>query len=71
MTVRVIAYRDKPRAHLLSVSALPDPCMHRTVVYRPSAATDGGPQFCPTTSELEPYKQRQGDAKKRRACFGR
>ena len=56
MTIRVIAYRDKPRADLLTVSAMQEPIVPRAMTYGPSAATEGGPRFCPFLVENEPYK---------------
>lgn len=58
MTVRVIANRDKPRAHLLSVSALQDPHAYRAVTYGPSVAAEGGPQLCPFNWGFGPYNAR-------------
>ena len=56
MTIRVIAYRDKPRADLLPVSAMQEPIASRAVTYGPLAATKGGPRFCPFLHQNEPYK---------------
>ena len=61
MTVRVIANRDKPRAHLLTVSAKQEPIVDRAVTYGPSAATEGGPHFYPFTAEGKPYKSLERD----------
>ncbi len=59
MTIRVIAYRDKPRADLLPVSAMQEPIVSRAVTYGPLAATEGGPRFCPFLLQNEPYKSLQ------------
>lgn len=56
MTIRVIAYRDKPRADLLPVSAMQEPIVSRAVTYGPSTAIEGGPRFCPLGEQNEPYK---------------
>ena len=59
MTIRVITYRDKPRADLLPVSAMQEPIVSRAVTYGPSTAIEGGPRFCPFVEQSEPYKSLQ------------
>jgi hypothetical protein len=44
---------------LLTVSAMQEPIVSRAVTYRPSAATEGGPRFCPFVVENQPYKSLQ------------
>ena len=60
MTIRVIAYRDQSRAHLLTVSAKQEPIVSRAVTDRPSVAAEGGPHFYPFSDEYGPYKSLKG-----------
>ena len=59
MTIRVITLKRVQRSHLLTVSQQRNLCSTELLHQRPSALTEGGPQFTPCWPQWEPYKQPQ------------